>query len=107
MGGRSWQSYSREDKLECCERLTYAQPVDLLVERLDPDFATTFEKEWTKSINRHGSEPEEEEVALGNGSTDDDGDGEDKESPVSRSLKARNKSAGGQRAMDIKLVMNP
>ena len=46
MGMRSWNSFSREDKLDCCERLTYAQPVDLLTERLDPNLASDFEEEW-------------------------------------------------------------
>ena len=50
MGGRSWNSFSREDKLDCCGRLTYAQPVDLLTERLDPNLASDFEEEW-KSFN--------------------------------------------------------
>lgn len=46
MGKRSWNSFSREDKLDCCERLTYAQPVNLLTERLDPNLASDFEHEW-------------------------------------------------------------
>ena len=50
MGGRYWNSFSREDKLDCCERLTYAQPVDLLTERLDPNLASDFEEEW-KAFN--------------------------------------------------------
>lgn len=46
MGGRSWQSYSREDKLGCSERLTYTQPVDRLAEMIDESVPKTFEKEW-------------------------------------------------------------
>lgn len=45
MGGRSRHGFSREEKLDCCERLTYSQPVDLLVERLDPNLANDFERE--------------------------------------------------------------
>lgn len=50
MGGRSWYSFSREDKLNCCERLTYVQPVDLLRERLDSNVANDFEREWANFI---------------------------------------------------------
>ena len=50
MGGRSWYSFSREEKLNCCERLTYAQPVDLLRERLDSNVANDFEREWESFI---------------------------------------------------------
>jgi hypothetical protein len=50
MSKRGWNSFSREDKLDCCERLTYAQPVDLLTERLDPNLASDFEEEW-KAFN--------------------------------------------------------
>lgn len=52
MGGRNRHSFSREEKLDCCERLTYAQPVDLLVERLDPHLADEFDQEW-RSFSRH------------------------------------------------------
>jgi hypothetical protein len=51
MGGRSWNSFSREDKLDCCERLTYAQPVNVLTERLDPNLASDFGEEW-KAFNK-------------------------------------------------------
>lgn len=54
MGGRSRHSFSREDKLDCCERLTYSQPVDLLVERLDPNLADDFERGWKNLNEAHG-----------------------------------------------------
>ncbi|TLD36309.1 hypothetical protein E2P81_ATG03198 [Venturia nashicola] len=109
MGGRTWQSYSREDKLECCERLTYAQPVDILVERLDSDMAKVFEDEWHEHIENHGGnrdvpddmsifdDDESEPTASKASST--------KSSTSSRRHVKRN--SGDQRAMDLRLMMNP
>jgi hypothetical protein len=54
MNGRSRFSLSREEKLDCCERLTYAQPVDLLRERLDPKLAEEFELEWRRLSHDSG-----------------------------------------------------
>lgn len=54
MGGRNWQSYSREDKLDCCERLTYAQPVNLLRERLDPHLAHELEADLGRVNSTEG-----------------------------------------------------
>jgi hypothetical protein len=56
MGWRSWNSFSREDKLDCCERLTYAQPLDLLTERLDPNLASDFEQEWRAFSEAQGDQ---------------------------------------------------
>ena len=54
MGGRSWYSFSRENKLNCCECLTYAQSIDLLREQLDPNVANDFEREWENFIEAQG-----------------------------------------------------
>jgi len=54
MGGRDWQSYSREDKLDCCERLTYTQPVNLLLEQLDPHLAHELEAELNRLDGAQG-----------------------------------------------------
>jgi len=54
MGGRNWQSYSREDKLDCCERLTYAQPVNLLLERLDTHLAHELEADLCRLDGTQG-----------------------------------------------------
>jgi hypothetical protein len=94
MGGRSWQSFSREDKLDCCERLTYAQPVVLLVERLDPEISSNFEDEWKAFVESHGADDQEEELYR-SGSTQD--------------LDEHELSTNGLRSnhsMDIDAVMN-
>jgi hypothetical protein len=67
MGGRTWQSYSRDDKLGCSERLTYAQPVDLLAEAIDPSLPESFKSEWDEFIESYGEQnstvPEERELS--------------------------------------------
>lgn len=92
MGGRSWQSYSREDKLACAERLTYAQPVDMLAEAIDPSLPETFKAEWDEFIESHG--------------------GQDSSAPVGRrasstsNLTAAERRQFDVRAMDIDSLMN-
>jgi len=104
MGGRSWQSYSREDKLQCCERLTYAQPVDVLVEVLDPDISRVFEEEWKENIESHGASDGDDDTSLADskeGIPSDVEDGKQSRPPN------RKRTSGEQRAMDLRLVMNP
>lgn len=48
MNGRV--TYSTEDMLDTCERITYVQPVDMLVERIDPSMAEEFGKAWQRFI---------------------------------------------------------
>ncbi|RDI78713.1 hypothetical protein Vi05172_g11297 [Venturia inaequalis] len=109
MDGRTWQSYSREDKLECCQRLTYAQPVDMLVERLDPDIAQVFEDEWHEHIENHGGNRD----APDDMSIFDDDESEptaSKASSTKSSTSSRRhvkRNSGDQRAMDLRLMMNP
>lgn len=110
MGGRTWQSYSREDKLECCERLTYAQPVDILVERLDPDMAKVFEEEWQEHIENHGGNRDEpDDMSI----FDHDDESEPAASKASSSKSSTSsrrrgkRNSGDQRAMDLRLMMNP
>jgi hypothetical protein len=94
MGGRRWQSFSREDKLDCCERLTYAQPVDLLAERLDSEISSNFEDEWKAFIENRGNEDAEDEQCRS-------GSGQDSDEHES--------SANGSRrnhSMNITAVMN-
>jgi hypothetical protein len=106
MGGRKWQSYSREDKLECCERLTYAQPVDLLVETLDPEISRVFEEEWNENIENHGgSDPGDDDTLLA------DAEPEPEPSTSTKTSASRprdpKRTSGEQRAMDLRLMMNP
>jgi hypothetical protein len=56
LGGRSWQSFSREEKLDCCDRLTYVQPIQMLVERLDPGIGSAFEDDWKSFVEAHGGD---------------------------------------------------
>lgn len=97
MGGRSWQSYSREDKLGCAERLTYAQPVDKLAETIDDSLHTTFEKGLEAFLrSRIGARPELERQGEKHGS---------EESASTSSSSGRR--ASDVRAMDINSIMNP
>jgi len=98
MGGRSWQSYSREDKLECCERLTYAQPVDLLIERLDPQFAQQFEDEWKIFIERHGADDDDNDTSTGY---------ESEEQRMPTQVGSGRTGVFEPHAMDINAVINP
>lgn len=51
--------YSTEDLLDTCERITYVQPVDILVERIDPSISQEFEKAWQTFIETHGGTEKE------------------------------------------------
>ncbi|KAF2091466.1 hypothetical protein K490DRAFT_60906 [Saccharata proteae CBS 121410] len=53
MGGRI--SYSLEEMLDSCERVTYRQPVDMLLERLDISLGEDFGQEWQQFIEDHGA----------------------------------------------------
>jgi hypothetical protein len=109
MGGRTWQSYSREDKLECCERLTYAQPVDLLVERLDPDISRVFEEQWNENIESHGgSDPGDDDTLLADAELEltREPSTSSKSSSTARPRPSK-RNSGEQRAMDLRLMMNP
>jgi hypothetical protein len=92
MGGRSWQSYSREDKLGCAERLTYAQPVDRLADMIEESLPETFEKEWNQAMKKQGKQPSES-VMERNSSSES-----------AASLERRSSDV---RAMDIYSIMNP
>jgi hypothetical protein len=106
MGGRTWQSYSREDKLECCDRLTYAQPVDLLVETLDPAIARVFEDEWNENIENHGgSDPDETLLADTEWEQEHSTSASTNSSSTSRRRVQR--TSGDQHAMDLRQMMNP
>jgi hypothetical protein len=99
MGGKSWQSFSREDKLDCCERLTYAQPCDMLVEKLDPKINSNFEEEWIAFIEHHGSEE--------GGTVKARMDDEDEERQSNASTGSEARGGVGPRAMAINSLMNP
>jgi len=109
MGGRSWQSFSREDKLDCCERLTYAQPVDVLVERLDPNISRVFEEQWNETIENHGGTDSDDDTFLADVSEGDSVDSKRLAHQDTRSNRAPDKknNTSEQRGMDLRLVMNP
>jgi len=46
--------YGPEDLLDACERMTYVQPVDMLLGRIDRSIADMFEEEWKVFIEQHG-----------------------------------------------------
>ncbi|KAJ9641095.1 hypothetical protein H2199_005763 [Coniosporium tulheliwenetii] len=52
-------TYSMEEMLDTCERITYAQPVDMLVERIDLSIAEEFEGAWQRFIESHGGTKKE------------------------------------------------
>lgn len=108
MGGRTWQSYSREDKLECCERLTYAQPVDLLVERLDDKISKVFEGEWHEHIENHGGNAvEPEDMLLADSDSEPERSVTSSTKSSASSRRHNKRKSGDQRAMDLSLMMNP
>ncbi|KAF2805632.1 uncharacterized protein BDZ99DRAFT_524592 [Mytilinidion resinicola] len=61
MDGRT--HYGPEDLLDACERVTYVQPIEILLQRFDPGISADFEPEWQEFIESHGS--------GGEGSSDD------------------------------------
>ncbi|KAF2433479.1 hypothetical protein EJ08DRAFT_658016 [Tothia fuscella] len=93
MGGKSWQSFSREDKLDCCSRLTYAQPCDMLVEKIDPEMKHKFEIEWRAFIEGHGADHKR--------------NGQGDEPHFNGSERLDNRSSNGPPSMTINSLMNP
>jgi hypothetical protein len=101
MGGRSWKSFSREEKLDCCERLTYAQPVDMLAERLDPSIPSNFEDEWKAFIENHGGDADDDDDNM-----DDDNDSAGRAYRSESAHGSDEKSNVSPHSMDITAVMN-
>lgn len=89
LGGRSWGSFTREEKLNCCDRLTYTQPIQMLVERLDPEIAESFEEEWKLLIETHGGTGPPGEKTQGDRSV------------------SQPRSNSPDKAMDMSRFMNP
>lgn len=96
LGGRNYQTYSREDKLDCCQRLTYAQPVGSLVQRLDPEISWRFEEEWKAFIEAHGSDDGVDDLQQTNSRDHVHSDEEEMTFSSSRAI-----------SMDIQSVINP
>lgn len=69
MGGRT--QYGPEELLDACERVTYMQPVELLLERLDPLIADSFEREWQNFIEEHGAAIDEHVIERTREETDE------------------------------------
>jgi hypothetical protein len=93
MGGRTWQSYSREDRLGCCERLTYAQPVDKLAKSIDESLPETFKEEWDQFIESYGREELDELEARRLSNASGSGTAE--------------RHSSHQRSLDINSLVNP
>jgi len=53
--------YDPEELLDACERMTYQQPTDMLMERLHPRLAQDFMGEWQRLIESRGGA---EDVAM-------------------------------------------
>ena len=71
MGGRT--QYDPEELLDACGRLTYAQPTDLLLDRLDHSIAEDFEAEWRRYIEERGGSEGSKSPASSKGSDTDAG----------------------------------
>jgi len=88
MGGRT--QYGPEELLDACERVTYSQPIEILLQRFDPSIAADFEHEWHEFIEAHGG-------------SDDMGEGDNQDlHGMALSLQ----QAGG-RSMEIGSFVNP
>ncbi|KAF1987459.1 hypothetical protein K402DRAFT_49490 [Aulographum hederae CBS 113979] len=85
LNGRT--QYDPEEMLDTCERLTYQQPVDMLLPRLDPAIVGDFEKEWNDFIEAHGGE---DTAKLSNSPDPVDGAAEDTEGAESPSMRNMN-----------------
>ncbi|KAF2835215.1 hypothetical protein M501DRAFT_1019993 [Patellaria atrata CBS 101060] len=60
MRGRT--EYGPEELLDACERVTYAQPVDILLGRLDASISEQLEHNWQRFIENRGSGSGAEEL---------------------------------------------
>jgi hypothetical protein len=100
MGGRRWQSFTREEKLDCCERLSYAQPTDFLVERLDPKIGVRFEAEWKSFIESHGTD---NATMASTGDSEHENDSDEVELVMTGQSY---RGSGDQNTMDISSIMN-
>lgn len=94
MGGRT--QYGLEEFLDACERVTYAQPIDVLLERLDPLIADKFEGEWHDFIEAHGGNNSDITV-------DTPFEGADEQFQERQS----NRNSPSSRSMQINSLVNP
>ncbi|KAK5015676.1 hypothetical protein LTR60_002761 [Cryomyces antarcticus] len=62
MGGRT--HYGPEDLLDACERTTFTQPIDMLLDRLDPTIENNFEDEWKQFIEQYGASTSDNDTAT-------------------------------------------
>jgi hypothetical protein len=89
MGGR--MQYGPEEFLDTCERMSYTQPVDLLLDRLDPSVTENFDEAWTAFIDGREAGERPSSAASGRGS-------EGQPSP---------QGSPGNRALQIQELVNP
>lgn len=92
MGGQ--RRYGPENMLDTCERMTYTQPVDMLLDRLDPKIAENFGGAWNAFIE--GSSLADGERPASAASSDRGSDGQ--LSP---------QGSPGTRALQIQALVNP
>ena len=46
----SFDHYVMDDILDACTRLSYAQPIDQILPRIDPEIAKEWPGEWQKQV---------------------------------------------------------
>ncbi|KAF2403441.1 hypothetical protein EJ06DRAFT_278042 [Trichodelitschia bisporula] len=98
--GIAWSNWGREDRLECCGRLTYAQPVDLLAERVDESLVRQWEEVWrTGGIDGSSGVGRKDGRRVGL-------DGR-RTSEEERRDERNGDESGAARYMDINTIMNP
>lgn len=83
MGNRT--QYGPEEFLDVCERVTYSQPVDLLIARLDDTIADRWEREWQDFIEAHGCSGEGE-MAMSSTAEGTPQPRSERDSPSNRSM---------------------
>ncbi|KAJ9635972.1 hypothetical protein H2199_008327 [Coniosporium tulheliwenetii] len=89
-------SYSTEELLDTCERITYVQPVGILVQRIDPSISEEFEKAWKKFIETHGGTEKELADIVDDADVD-----------LRRSSQHSGQGSPTRRFMQIDSLMNP
>jgi len=91
MGGRT--RYGPEEMLDTCERVTYTQPVDMLLDRLDQSTTEDFDDAWKAFIESH-EQADEERLTVAS-------EGRGSEGPPSL------QGSPGTRALRIQALVNP
>jgi len=99
-----YHRYGMEEKLDTCERVTYAQPIEQLLGRLEPNIAVQFEREWQIYIDSRGGD-----TASGDVSSHINGLGATPESDTLSDTLSRRSSetSAARRPLDVNSLINP